>query len=85
VTMQPRYFGCAFDDRETRIMGDAFIMACHVVQASHVGNDRREFNDALRSDIAATVLQIAALGVMDSGTMAQAAIDRIWGASSASA
>ena len=80
MTMQPRYFGCAFDDRETRIMSDAVTMACHVVEASHLGRDGRGMSAALKHDIAATVLQVAALGVMDSGAMAQAAIDRIWGA-----
>jgi hypothetical protein len=78
VTMQPGYLGHAFDDRETRLMGDAFIMACHVVEASHAGNGDRGISAALKRDIAATVLQVASLGVMDPGTMAQAAIDRVW-------
>ena len=76
--MQSGSFGRAFDDRETRLMGDAFVMACHVVEASHVGNSDRGISAALKRDIAATVLHVASLGVMDPGTMAQAAIDRIW-------
>jgi hypothetical protein len=74
MTIQPHYFGRAFDDRETRIMSDAFIMACHVVRAG----EGAEISPALQCDIAATVLQVAAFGVIDSATMAQAAIDRIW-------
>lgn len=72
--MRPRYFGCAFDDRQTRIMSDAFAMACHVVRAAPPFD---EFGSALQRDIASTVLEMAASGVMDSGTMAQAAIDRV--------
>jgi hypothetical protein len=79
--MQPRYFGRMFDDRETRIMSDAVTMACHVVESSHLGPDG--ISATLKRDIASTVLQFAALGVMDSGTMAQAAIDRIWSANPA--
>ena len=60
MTMQPHYFGRAFDDRETRIMGDAYIMACHVVRAGHSGGDRAEVSHALQRDIASTVLQVAA-------------------------
>ena len=75
--MQPRYFGCAFDDRETRIMGDAFAMACHVMRAVSPLDERAEFSPALQRDIASTVLEMAAFGVMDSGAMAQAAIDRV--------
>ena len=78
MTIQSEYFGHAFDDRDTRLMGDAFIMACHVVEASHVGNSDHGISAALKRDIAATVLQVASLGVMDPGTMAQAALDRIW-------
>jgi hypothetical protein len=80
MTMQPHYFGRAFDDRETRIMGDAFVMACHVVRAGHSEGDWTEISSALQRDIASTVLQVAAFGVLDSGTMAQAAIDRVRGA-----
>jgi len=82
MTMQPHYFGRAFDDRETRVMGDAFIMACHVVRAGH-SSDGAEVSQALQRDIASTVLQAAAFGVLDSATMAQAAIDRVTGASAA--
>jgi hypothetical protein len=74
MTIQPHYFGRAFDDRETRIMSDAFIMACHVVRAS----EGAEVSPVLQRNIATTVLQAAAFGVLDSATMAQAAIDRIW-------
>jgi len=75
--MQPRYFGCAFDDRETRIMSDAFAMACHVVRAVAPLDETAEFSPALQRDMASTVLEMAAFGVMDPGTMAQAAIDRV--------
>ena len=67
----------------TRIMGDAFIMACHVVRAGHPEGGGAEVSPALQRDIASTVLQVAAFGVLDSGTMAQAAIDRVRGAASA--
>lgn len=80
MTMQPRYFGQAFDDRETRIMGEAFIMACHVVRAGRSSGGGAEVSQALQRDIASTVLQAAALGVLDSAIMAQAAIDRVTGA-----
>lgn len=77
MTMQPHYFGRAFDDHETRIMGDAFVMACYVVQAGRSSSGRVEVSQALQRDIASTVLQVAAFGVLDSATMAQAAIDRV--------
>jgi hypothetical protein len=80
MTMQPHYFGRAFDDRETRIMGEAFVMACHVVRAGPSGGHGAEVSQALQRDIASTVLQVAAFGVLDSATMAQAAIDRVTGA-----
>lgn len=82
MTMQPHYFGRAFDDRETRIMGDAFVMARHVVQAGCSG-DGAEVSQALQRDIASTVLQAAAFGVLDSAMMAQAAIDRVTGVAAA--
>ncbi len=83
--MRPRYFGRAFDDRETRIMGDAVVMACHVIRSAHPDGETGEVSPALRRDIASTILQMAASGVMDSGAMAQAAIDRVWSAASPSA
>jgi len=76
MTSQSHYFGCAFDDGETRIMSDAFVMACHVLRAGEGG----EISPALQRDVASTVLQVAAFGVLDSATMAQAAIDRVWSA-----
>lgn len=85
MTMQPHYFGRAFDDRETRVMGDAFIMACYVVRAGHSGGDGGDVSQSLQRDIASTVLQVAAFGVLDSATMAQAAIDRVTGVAAAAA
>lgn len=81
MTIRPQFFGRTFDDRETRIMSDAFIMACHVVRAG----GGAEISPALQRDIASTVLQVAAFGVLDSATMAQAAIDRVWSVDRAAA
>lgn len=77
--MQPHYFGRAFDDDVTRVMGDAFIMACHVVRAGRRDGQITEVSETMQRDIASTVLQVAAFGVLDSGTMAHAAIDRVKG------
>ena len=80
MMIRAHYRGRAFDDRETRIMGDAFAMACHVIRAAHSSGEAVGVSPALQRDIASTVLEVAAFGVMDSGTMAQAAIDRVWSA-----
>jgi len=76
MSVQPRYSGCVFDDCETRIMSDALKMAWHVVGPQDADENDEEISAALRRRIAATILEVAAFGVMDSGTMAQAAIDR---------
>jgi hypothetical protein len=73
--------GFSFDDRETRIMGNAVVMALHVVGAPRDGGGDPRATSILRSNIASTVLEVAAHGVIDCGIMAQAAIDRVLSAS----
>jgi hypothetical protein len=69
--------GFSFDDRETRIMGDAVAMALHVVGAPQDDCEDRRATSILKRKIASTILDVAAHGVMDSGIMAQAAIDQV--------
>jgi hypothetical protein len=73
--------GFSFDDRETRIMGDAVAMALHVVGPPRDEGEDLRATSILKRNIASTILDVAAHGVMDSGIMAQAAIDRVLSAS----
>jgi len=73
----PKGVGFSLDDRETRVMGDAVTMALHVVGSPRDTGDDPRATSILRRKIASTILEVAAHGVIDSGIMAQAAIDRV--------
>ncbi|HLW90678.1 MAG TPA: hypothetical protein VKS78_05170 [Roseiarcus sp.] len=66
-----------FDEKETRVMSDAFTMAWHVVDAQHSQEASADSTAALQREIAAVIMEFAHYGVIDSGVMAQAAIDQV--------
>jgi hypothetical protein len=66
-----------FNERETRVMSDAFTMAWHVVDAQHSPQAAGSGTILLRREIAAVILEFARHGIIDSGIMAQAAIDQV--------
>jgi hypothetical protein len=66
-----------FDETETQVMSDAFTMAWHVVDAQRSNPLADDSTASLRREIAAVILEFAHHGVIDSGVMAQAAIDQV--------
>jgi hypothetical protein len=66
-------FGKFFDDAETRLLGEAYKMACATLEAENDGAED------LRIEIAAALVEVAEDGVFDSPeALAQATVDLVY-------
>ena len=63
-----------FDDGDTRVMGEAYAIACDMLEARGDNATDR----ALRSEIAAALVEAADAGVIDARALAQATLDIVF-------
>jgi len=74
MTMHPRLFVGLFDDRDTRVLGEAFALACDMLDANgDMATDR-----AIRAEIAAALLEAAGDEILDAAALARAAVDLVY-------
>ncbi len=74
MSYEPRLFDCMFDEPDTRVLSEAYALACERLHANGAGEKKL----ALRVEIAAALVEAAEYGIGDKAAMAKAAIDRVY-------
>lgn len=74
MLIEPRAFDCLFDERDIGVMSEAFAIACDALDANGSGERAK----ALRTEIAAALVEAATYGIGDKEAMAKAAIDLVY-------
>lgn len=74
MSHNPRLFDCMFNEQDTRVLSEAYALACEQLDANGIGEKKL----ALRIEIAAALVEAAEYGIGDREAMAKAAIDLVY-------